>query len=448
MSSKVPRAIATVACFAFLFMLTFTNEASASSQISFASQTLLSASGAHATWGPNVQATGTHVYVAWSQSDAVIFRSSSNSGAAGSWGGAISLSASGGSTTQYPLMSDNGSNVYVVWSQVVGSTGLQIIEATSENYGASFAIHQITSGHATDGYITPVIASWGDQVYVSYDNTTNGYAWLQESTNAGASWLKYPVRADSCPGDGPCPEPQLYAWGTYAYDVSDNGLIETSNDGATWKAVNINGNYCYVREPWIWGYGSNVYIVFETGSNACGPDQPSNTMYTYSNNNGATWSTAVNIATTKQDTWNQQVGAYGSDAWIAVQQYPGGSKDTIWVYSSSNSGVNWSAPTKVSVGTAVSSYPFTVATSNGQDVFTAWSQQKSSGYWVMQVAYTTNGASWSGPYTASSNTGGEAGNNNDVANGEIAASGSTVYVVWQYISGSTSQIYFSESTSL
>jgi hypothetical protein len=436
LSTKTGRAILIGACFVFLFMLTFTNVVSASSQISFTSEYLLSASWAHAS-DPNVQATGSHVYVAWSQGDSIKFRSSSNSG--GSWSSIITLAASGGSTAQYPLMTDNGSNVYVVWAQVVGLTGLQIIEATSENYGASFRVVQVTTGNATDGFITPVIAAWGDQVYISYDNTTNGYAWLTSSSNAGATWT-YPIEADSCPGNGPCPEPQLYAWKNYAYDVSDNGLIQTNNSGVSWNYVNISGNYSWVREPWIWGYGSNVYVVFETGGTG------SDTFLTYTNDNGANWTSAVSIfPSVIPDSWNQMVGAYGNESWIAIQQYPGGTNDKMWVTSSTNAGANWSMPKQVSRG-GVTSNPFTIATSNGQDVFTAWSQRLSPTHWVMQVAYTTNGGTWSGPYTASNNPTGDAGTNNDVANGDIAASGSTVFVVWQYISGWTSQIYFSKST--
>lgn len=338
-------------------------------------------------------------------------------------------------------MSYSDSNVYVVWSQTVGSSGLQIFVATSKNYGDSFGVAvQVTSESTANGFITPVIASAGDSVYVSYDNTTVGYAYLTSSSKAGAagSWTK-PIEADSCLGNGPCPEPQLYASGSYAYDVSDNGLIETSNGGASWHYVAIGGDYSYVREPWIWGYGSNVYIVFETGGTT------SETFFTRSTNDGATWSNAVALFPAMiPDSWNQQVGAYGNKAWIALQEYPGGSDDKIWVFSSQNQGSSWSTPKLVGSG-GVTSYPFTVATSNGEDVYTAWSKEISAGHWIIEVAYSTNGATWSGPYNASNNSNGEAGNNNDDANAEIAASGSTLFVVWQFIDGSSSQIYFSKS---
>ena len=99
------------------------------------------------------------------------------------------------------------------------------------------------------------------------------------------------------------------------------------------------------------------------------------------------------------------------------------------------------------------SFPFTVATSDGQNVFVAWSQQIISGYWVMRIAYSSDGGTtWtstpSSPAssTVSQNSAGEAGNNNDVATGAISAFGTHCYVVWQYANGASNQIYFARSS--
>jgi len=136
----------------------------------------------------------------------------------------------------------------------------------------------------------------------------------------------------------------------------------------------------------------------------------------------------------------------------STQQNPGGSKSQIWIFATKNSGTSWSAPISLSGpggrGTATS-FPFTVSSSDGTNVFVGWSQQVNSGYWVFRVAYSgDDGSTWTIPpgINVSGNPSGtQAGNNNDVANGAIAASGARCYAVWLYVSGRTNQIYFTHS---
>jgi hypothetical protein len=397
---------------------------------------------------PNIQNIGSQVYVVWTErSGGIRFRESPDGGV--TWNPPLNMSAlrisNLGGSTQYPLMSENGTNVYVTWAQPIGATGLQIMEATSKNSGVSFNPPvQLTNGSAPFGFIGPAIASWGNNVYVGYDNTSDGHGYGNEhafvtcSSDAGATWT-HPFHY------GFYHEAQIAASeGKYVYAIADGSLVVSSDNCATWTTMNVGH---IGAEAWLGEYSTNAYASWETkGSNG-------NVQVTSSHDNGSTWSNVVNLTVT--NAWAPMIGSFGNSAWIALQTHPGSSASQIYVSTTTNNGTTWSIPTSLS-GTPArgsdTSFPFTVATSDGQNVFVAWSQQISSGYWIMRIASRADGGStWSSTpsspasATISQNVKGQAGNNNDVATGAISAFGTHCYVVWQFISGGSNQIYFSSS---
>jgi hypothetical protein len=393
---------------------------------------------------PNVQNSGENVYVSWTEeSGGIEFRASSDGGL--NWqpplsSPALTISSPGG-ITQYPLMMDNGSNVYVVWSQGTESTNMQIYEATSTNYGQNFSAPvQLTSGYG--GYITPVIASWGDDVYVGYiDNSYGRSAYVTCSADEGASgtWTKPFSIGDR--------EPQLAAWGgQYVYAIADWNLFTSSNNCGSWTnntpSTWTNQPVMLPKEPWIWAYGPNVYATWETGSS------DSVVQISVSNNFGQTWSPTTTLSTTVPDSWAPMVWAYGNSAWIADRAHPGGPKGDLWVYSTTNGGLNWSSAVSLSGKGSPETFPYTVRSSDGEDVFVVWSHEVSTGYWTLMVSYSSNdGSSWtSAPgLNVSQNPNGEAGFENDIATASISSFEENCYAAWQFTNGTTNQIYFSYS---
>src|SRR5579864_9210586 len=149
---------------------------------------------AHFPWIAN---SGNNLYVAWTEEiHGIYFRSSSNGGSTwnpplSSPGMRLSTKMKGIGVADYPIVYANGSDVYVVWSQAVNTSGvnvLQIFFAGSTNGGASFAnAIQLTSGSSTNGWITPVLAASGPNVYVAY--TGNGKnSFVIWSNNYGVTW--------------------------------------------------------------------------------------------------------------------------------------------------------------------------------------------------------------------------------------------------------------------
>ena len=136
---------------------------------------------------------------------------------------------------------------------------LQIDFAVSNNSGESFSSAIVVDDTPNQNDITPVLASYGNAVYVGYD--CNGSSCVVSSNNNGESFGKSFQYATG-------PEPQLAAYGSNAYAVADsfsrNSMTVgiTHNDGNTWSILNIpNGAGA---EPWISADNSNVLISWET----------------------------------------------------------------------------------------------------------------------------------------------------------------------------------------
>jgi len=377
---------------------------------------------------PNIANVGSSVYAAWTeQSRGIYFSVSSNDGV--SWSPGAKLSLSGG-TAAYPLLSAIGSDVYVVWSQNTASgKPMQVYFSASSDSGAHFSTPIIIDNTPTTSSLTPVIAASGTNVAVGWIASTHSY--VRTSTNNGGSWGSVLSLSSNH-------EPQVAISGNNVYAISDGLRFAVSHDaGSTWVIKSVGGG----SEPWIAASGSNVYAAWETKGTA------SKVSVLVSNNNGNTFTTKV-LTTTLPDSWNPMVAAFGSKAYIAIQEYPGVSKANIWIYVSTNNGGSWNAPVSLSGSGSVLSYPFNVATSDGTNVFVMWGQQVSSTNWVSRVSYSGDGGNtWtSAPgINVSNNPSGAAATNNDIATGALTSDGSHGLAVWQYVSGTTSQIYFSGS---
>ncbi len=407
------------------------------SQPAFGGSIDLSQIGANAS-NPDIWNSGSYVYVVWAQNNSGLeFRMSPDGGA--TWYPPLSSAplnlAQDGGYSSAPLLSANGSNVYVVWPEVVDGSA-QIMEATSTNYGESFSwTIQLTYGNSSN--ITPVIASWGDNVYVAWSAGTYSFVSCSNDSGAPGTWtLPYNY--------GTQHEPEIAAWGgQYVYAVSDAGLVVSSDNCQSWQSESLHP---WGSEPWIWTYGPNAYAAWESKGNS------SVVYYSYSNSYGINWTQPSVLAPQFNDTWAPMVWAYNNSAWIAVHTYPGGPKSQVYMYTTSDAGENWSAPIQLSQGPQIgsdTSFPFTVTSSDGQNIFVAWSQQTNANTWQLYASYSPDaGVNWTaapGIDVSQNPNGTQASNNNDLANAAIASYGANCYAVWQYMVGNTNQVYFAST---
>ncbi len=284
----------------------FSSAASPSANVSFSSPVNLSSDTYQAQY-PWVVSSGSNVYVAWTEeAHGIYFRVSNNYGAA--WtpvltSPATRLSQTGG-TTSYPVMAANGSNVYVAWTQSLTSGGnSEIFVAASDNYGVSgsFTTTELSINLTAYTSDIPYAAAYGNDVYIIWHAVATATAaqsiWVSSSSTAGLKWTTA-LELDAKSGQGD--EPQIAAWGTYAYATWDrNGpfFSFTSNNGLSWSnPVNLNPGSKTVpagttREPWVTASGPNVYVTWNdnSGYGTTISPAPYDPYIMVSNNYGATW---------------------------------------------------------------------------------------------------------------------------------------------------------------
>jgi hypothetical protein len=342
---------------------------------------------------------------------------------------------------QYPVIQANASNVYVAWTQTVNGFQ-QTYFTSSTNYGSTFSTPIDVDGNTTTQCVTPVIGSWGSTVYVAMacggGGGVKGFSYVVASTKAGASgsWSK-PFLVS------PFHEPQLYASAKTGIAISDQGIIETQNNGSTWTAVPISG--CCGGEPWVWGYGSNIYVAWETKGST------SQTYYAYSHDNGTTWTPEILLSTTITDAWGPKIAAWGNNVTITVTVHPASGHAQDYIYTSHDAGVHFAGPisesgTSTDIGTSLNVNEY------GDYVFAIYGRETTpSGHWITYATYSTDGGTtWvAAPgINISNNANGEAANPNDISSGWVMNFGPDAFACWSYqpSGSSTSQIYFASSS--
>ena len=347
---------------------------------------------------PNVQSSGSNVYVAWTdKNNGIEFRASGNGGT--TFGSTIKVGSGG----QYPIMSVTGNHIYMVWS----SGGIMF--ASSADMGATWSTPiKLSPG----GAITPYIASNGALVAVVYLSSANsGASYVLASGDGGASWTK-PFQFSNGP------EPQAAISGSNIYAIADDinkahvQFAVSHDSGKNWKISSLNPG----SEPWIVATGSCVYAVWETkGHNSV-------VWFLSSTNNGDSVSTKI-ISSNIPDAWNPMINAIGKTVWVGIQAFV--SKTENWMLRSTDGGVSWSSTSLTGLG-HTNGFVFNIATTDGTNVFAMWLQKQTGSTWRVEVAYTSDGgSSWSTTNVGQSDP------NNDVAVGSLSSNGSHGFAAWQ-----------------
>lgn len=462
----------------------FASSASSGATVSFTQPVNLSDDTyqAHYPW---VVSSGSYVYVSWTEeSHGIYIRVSDNHGS--TWNPAMPaaatrLSPSGG-TASYPVMAVNGSNVYVAWDQSLTSGGdSEIFVAVSNNYGATFNTAVDVSLNLT-AYTSdiPYLAAYGNDVYVIWHavdtSTSEESVWVSSSSNGGATW-RTAVELDL--KSGQADEPQIAAWGTYAYATWDrNGpyFAYTSNNGVTWSnPVNLNPGTKTVpagttREPWITASGPNVYVTWNDNSGyATSLGKIYDPYIMVSNNYGQTWNTnnggvKLNLMPNSSSSWEIQDQAVGNTVYVIWRDHTPsyGVNGSVFFMMSTNAGQTWTpaldtqAPVDISNGDpGVTGWSNGIGVS-GSTVALAYmgacstgeqepSPDSGPGDCNMMAAYSNNGGQSFYQETDVS-TDGTSGPITDVASSNFAVSGSDVFVTWQDEPSTTFQVYFSMTT--
>ncbi len=163
--------------------------------------------------------------------------------------------------------------------------------------------HPGVPGHAPSGM--PVILQDGNNVYVAWEDVRNGQydIYFNRSTDNGLTW-DFPDkgRLDAGTPNGYSSGPKLSSSGSYVYCVwgdtrlgSPEVYFNYSSDyGNTWQTADLRidgGAVGASTDPAITSDGSNVYVVWADTRAGNYED----IYYTYSTNNGSSWSAPIRI---------------------------------------------------------------------------------------------------------------------------------------------------------
>jgi hypothetical protein len=379
---------------------------------------------------PTVATSNHYVYVVWEEAGhGTMIRVNSNDGYPSAWSPPQRLSSLGGVVGEV-VITANESYVYVAWAQTTSPKNIsQIFFASSSDYGQTFSYPQNVDGQPSVNAITPVLASWGSTVYVGWAEDSSGYSasYVVSSANAGQTWSSvYRFGNDH--------EPQLAAYGSWGYAISDGGYAYSSNNGTSWTE---NSKVRVGSEPWIAAYGSHVYIASELKD--LNKSAPINMQI--SSNNGMTFGAVFNPNGQVVNVWEPQIAAQGSNVYLAFRSLGNNNTNppttiSAWITTSNNFGANWTAPYQMSKSGHLTGWPLDVSIS-GNYAYTIFGSATTSGgsVWNAYVSYTSNnGSSWTSQpgIDVSNNALGVAAPPTDIESASIMASanGTSAFAAW------------------
>ena len=320
---------------------------------------------------PQIAASGNNVYVTWEDTTPgnrdIFFAVSNNNGV--SFGTPINISNSTGSSTD-PQIAASGNNVYVTWEDTTPGNR-DIFFAVSNNNGTSFGT-PINISNSTGNSVNPQIATSGNNVYVTWE--------------------------DSTPGN------------------SDIFFAVSNNNGTSFGTpINISNSTGGSFNPQIATSGNNVYVTWEDST-------PGNNdiFFAASNNNGTSFGTPINLSNNTGFSFIPQIAAVGNNVYVTWEDTTPGNRD-IFFAASNNNGTSFGTPINLSNNTGSSSQPQIAAV--GNNVYVTWEDGTPGNLDILFAASNNNGTSFGTPINLSNNTGGS-------FEAQIAVSGNNVYVTW------------------
>ncbi len=286
-----------------------------------------------------------------------------------------------------PSMVTTGSNVYAVWYDNA-SENFEIMFSRSTDSGTTFSTPVNLSNDGTDSTI-PFVAAVGSDVYVVWEDVTSFF--------------------------------------------TDREILmrKSTDNGATFgSVVNISNDSALSTVPHMVASGTNVYVTWQSG-----PFGEADVFFSRSTDNGATFSAPVNISGNLGTSELPVVSASGTDVFLAWSDNTSGNFEILFSRSTDN-GANFSSPVNLSNNSGASDWPW--VSSTGSDVYVAWMDNTSGNFEILFSRSTDNGANFSSPVNLSNNSG------NSIEPFVVSTS-DRVVVTWDDES-SPPDIFFREST--
>jgi len=302
--------------------------------------------------------------------------------------------------------------------------------------GAVWTQKRLTNNAGNSAY--PDIAVNGSNVYVVWCDYTPGNwdIYFRRSTDSGLTWQSA-KRLTYNAAD--CWFPEVAVSGANVYvvwydDSSGNEEIyfkRSLDNGATWQATQrLTTNSGGSAFPAIAASGANVYVVWEdnTQGNA-------DIYFKKSANGGATWHTAKMLTTNAGSSCLPQIAANGANTYVVWHDLTPGNAE-IYFKKSADSGTTWQTAKRLTNNAGTSDY--VDLTVSGSNIFVVWNDDTPGNFEIFSMKSDDGGSTWESWQQQT--------NDPEVSYcPTIAASGSTVYLVWYDLAPGNWEVYLKKS---
>jgi cell division septation protein DedD len=393
-----------------------------------------------------VIASGSNVYVLWDETTSssvnLYFRRSTDNGDTFS----PMVNLSGNSSTTNHKMAISGSNVYVLWSNT--SNGNVFFRRSTDNgttFGPIVDLSNANGKNLNYYYITAIAVS-GSNVYVTWLNQTQisvgqveSKLLLRASTNSGATFGNI---VELCVSTGTLFEPQLAAIGSNVYVIFSGGGIfftRSIDNGATFSSIINVGNTTGATNQGgtcIAVSGSNVYLLWM----AYAPYyySPTTLFFRASADNGSSFGSVISPTDYLSwiDSW--QLAASGNSVYVMWITHPMGTGDTYVTFRRSmNNGASFEPITRLGSDLLYKIYMgnprFAVSDSYVNVVWDTRISGPGYGPAIFLARSTDNGATFSLSVNQT--------NNISAKGPQVAAYGNKAYVIWTEPNPSNNDIF-------
>jgi len=223
-------------------------------------------------------------------------------------------------------------------------------------------------------------------------------------------------------------------WEDFTSGQDEIYFSRSLDGGSTWSAIiQLSDSTGDSDEPCIaLDSSGNISVAWEEGA------PPEEIFFRHSQDNGASWSAAVNISNTSGDSDDPKIAVDSSgNINVVWQDDDSGNNDTHFTRSEDN-GATWSQVKNVSDSTDDSHDP-DIAVDNSGNINVVWEEYTPTDSEVYYSRSTDNGASWSQIKNISNNAA-------DSWDPDIAVdSAGNINVVWEDFTPGNDDIYFSRS---
>ncbi len=277
-----------------------------------------------------------------------------------------------------------GSVVHIIWQDNRDGNS-EIYYNRSTNGGTTWGTDtRLTNDSAASE--TPCISLSGSVVNVIWTDNRNGLqaeVYYKRSTDGGLSW-----GADTRMTNDPAGSwgASLSASGLLVHVVWLDGRNEYQNvfykrstdGGINWGAdtpLTNNDSTRLANNPSVAGSGANVHVIWM--------DSPRDTFapqlsYKHSTDGGITWGAGTSLTTNYTSaSLFSTISVSGSGVHVVWDDNRNGNYE-IYYKRSTNGGINWGADTRLTTNSAVSAYPFVLASGSG--VHVVWTDNRDGNY--------------------------------------------------------------------